>query len=62
MPLSPAEQTKLDKTKGELLKSDHEYLKAHPELSALVSDLMARILEAKPADPISFAAEYAAKK
>lgn len=61
MPLSPDEQAKLDKANAKLLKSDKEYLLAHPEVEELCKELLAAVLAAKPKDVPAFAATWLGK-
>jgi len=56
--LSEAHQKSLNDAKTALRASNEEYLREHPELRALMSHFMSRLLEKKPKDVQAFAAEF----
>ena len=56
--LSKQQQEKLHQQKVQMRLNNEKYLRAHPELKALVSFFMRTLLEEKPEKPELFAAEF----
>ena len=57
-PLTKEQQRKADSDHARLAVQNEAYLASHPELKLVVSLLTRSILEARPSDPVQFAADF----
>ena len=57
-PLTSEQQVEADKQHAKIAVDNENYLASHPELRLLLSQLIHAILEARPSEPVKFAAEF----
>ncbi|ESO01122.1 hypothetical protein HELRODRAFT_175152 [Helobdella robusta] len=56
--LSETQQTQLDQYKKKMRFEDEDYLRKHPEIDCLISDLLGCILKDQPRDIRTYASNY----